>query len=149
MKILKTLTLAVLLTALAGSAFSSFGADKDAKALRSQQFGFLLEEDKVVSKDKGKGKERGGRDKRDRHTRKRETDGREWESDEGVQARKRLKTDNPAHEEDEELEYQEDNDERREKERLQDLEERDAFAERVRQKDRDKTKKVVEDYSSK
>ncbi|KAF8584703.1 hypothetical protein K439DRAFT_1129960 [Ramaria rubella] len=43
----------------------------------------------------------------------------------------------------------EDEDERREKERLKDLRERDAFAERIRQKDRDKTKKVVEDHSSK
>ena len=47
------------------------------------------------------------------------------------------------------MELPEDEDERREKERLRDLQERDAFAERVRQKDRDKTKKVVEDHSSK
>ena len=126
-------------------------AEKDAKALRSQQFSFLLEEDEAISvpKDKGKGKERGGQDKRDRHARKRETDGKDWESDEESQARKRVKRHDPAHEEYEEAEHHVDEDERRERERLQDLEERDAFAERVRQKDRDKTKKVVEDHSSK
>ena len=43
----------------------------------------------------------------------------------------------------------EDEAERRERERLEDLKERDSFAERMRDKDRDKTKRVVEDHSSK
>ena len=126
-------------------------AEKDAKALRTQHYGFLEEDDDVtVPKDKGKSKERSSKDKRERHTRKRETDGKDWESDGEEQARKRLKRDgSPPSREDEALELPEDEDERREKERLRDLQERDAFAERVRQKDRDKTKKVVEDHSSK
>jgi pre-mRNA-splicing factor ATP-dependent RNA helicase DHX16 len=125
-------------------------AEKDAKALRTQQYGFLLEEEEsvTVAKDKGKSKERSHREKPERHTRKRETDGKDWESDGEEQVRKRLKTDDSPRE-DEDLELPEDEDERREKERLRDLRERDAFAERVRQKDRDKTKKVVEDHSSK
>ena len=126
-------------------------AEKDAKALRTQQYGFLLEEDDavVVPKDKGKSRERRHGDKRDRHTRKRETDGRDWESDGEEQARKRLKRADSSPLEEDELKLPEDEDERRERERLRDLQERDAFAERVRQKDRDKTKKVVEDHSSK
>ena len=43
----------------------------------------------------------------------------------------------------------EDEDARRERERLEDLRERDAFAERVKERDREKTKKIVEDRSSK
>ncbi|KAJ7644287.1 P-loop containing nucleoside triphosphate hydrolase protein [Roridomyces roridus] len=47
------------------------------------------------------------------------------------------------------MEDVEDEDVRRERERLEDLKDRDAFAERVRDRDREKTKKVVEDRSSK
>ncbi|KAJ7288503.1 hypothetical protein C8J57DRAFT_518295 [Mycena rebaudengoi] len=48
-----------------------------------------------------------------------------------------------------EMEDLEDEDVRRERERLEDLKDRDAFAERVRDRDRERTKKVVEDRSSK
>ncbi|KDR82656.1 hypothetical protein GALMADRAFT_32856, partial [Galerina marginata CBS 339.88] len=103
--------------------------------------------------DKGKTKEK---DKRDKHIRKREYDGKEWESDEEEQARKRLKTDEEgealgagSREEDVEMEIPEDEDSRRERERLEDLRDRDAFAERVKDRDRERTKKVVEDRSSK
>ena len=125
-------------------------AEKEAKALRTQQYGFLLEDDAVtVPTDKGKSKDRNNREKHERHTRKRETDGRDWDSDGEEQARKRLKPDGSPPNEEEEPEMPEDEDERRETERLRDLQERDAFAERVRKKDRDKTRKVVEDHSSK
>ncbi|KAH9179323.1 P-loop containing nucleoside triphosphate hydrolase protein [Lactarius sanguifluus] len=46
-------------------------------------------------------------------------------------------------------EFPEDETERQAREREQDLRERDEFAERVRKRDKDKTKKVVEDRSSK
>lgn len=50
---------------------------------------------------------------------------------------------------DEEIELPEDEAERKERERMQDLKDRDAFAERVRERDKDRTKKVVEDHSTK
>ena len=67
---------------------------------------------------------------------KRESDARDWESDEEEKARKRMRPDeeHPRRdaEHDDEMEYEEEEDEetRREKQRLRDLEERDAFAER-------------------
>ncbi len=47
------------------------------------------------------------------------------------------------------MDIPEDEDVLRERERLEDLKERDEFAERVRARDKEKTKKVVEDRSSK
>ena len=47
------------------------------------------------------------------------------------------------------LEEEEDEETRKEKQRLKDLEERDAFAERMKERDREKTKRIVEDRSSK
>ncbi|KAF4617176.1 hypothetical protein D9613_005884 [Agrocybe pediades] len=137
-------------------------AEKESKALHSQKFGFLLddEDDKVetitVKKDKGKGKEK-DKSKRDKHIRKREYDGKEWESDEEEHARKRWKGDEEMHspgsatrEGEEEMDIPEESEEaRRERERLEDLRDRDAFAERVKERDREKTKKIVEDRSSK
>ncbi|OBZ68669.1 Pre-mRNA-splicing factor ATP-dependent RNA helicase-like protein cdc28 [Grifola frondosa] len=116
-------------------------AEQEAKQLRSQKFGFLLEDEDVqpavleVKKDKGKAPARSSeKDKHERHTRKRESDAREWESDEEEKARKRLRVDDNV---------------RRERERLEDLKERDAFAERVKDRDKERTKRVVEDRSSK
>lgn len=99
-------------------------------------------------------KEKRKEEKRDRHIRKRDYDGKEWESDEEEQARKRWKGDEDGprrdeEEEDAEMEIPEDEDARRERERLEDLKDRDAFAERVKGRDREKTKKIVEDRSSK
>ncbi len=54
-------------------------AEKEAKALRSQKFGLLLEDDGVVPLPKEK---RQKEKKHDRQTRKREYDEKEWESDE-------------------------------------------------------------------
>ncbi|KAH7913983.1 pre-mRNA splicing factor [Hygrophoropsis aurantiaca] len=133
-------------------------AEKEAKALSSRKFGFLLEEDgpSDVTELKEKRKEENGtsgKDKRDRHLRKREHDSKEWESDEEEISRKRWKADEDAvgretASDDEVPEIPEDEDVRKERERQQDLKERDDFAERVKERDREKTKKLVEDRSS-
>lgn len=135
-------------------------AEKEAKALQSQKFGFLLDDEAegsgvVDMKKKEKRreeKERSGKDKKDRHLRKREYDSKEWESDEEEKSRKRRKGDDDDERDERDgemdLDFPEDEDARKEKERLQDLEERDAFADRVRERDREKVKKVVEDRSS-
>ncbi|KAF7291664.1 Pre-mRNA splicing factor [Mycena chlorophos] len=127
-------------------------AEKEAKALHAQKFGFLLDDDDagpsgVVPLKKDKSRE----DKRkERHTRKREHDDKEWESDEEEKARKRRRAEEHVRvDEDEEMEPVEDEVTRRERERLEDLRDRDAFAERVRERDKEKTKKIVEDRSSK
>ncbi|PIL22572.1 hypothetical protein GSI_15261 [Ganoderma sinense ZZ0214-1] len=139
-------------------------AEQDAKALYAQKFGFLLEEDDAAeaggssrsTSKKGKDKEK--KEKKERHLRKREGDTREWESDEEEKARKRPRQDDyederrrerGAEEDDMDVEMPEDEDVRRERERLEDLKERDEFAQRVRTRDKEKTKKVVEDRSSK
>ncbi|KAF8158259.1 pre-mRNA splicing factor [Crassisporium funariophilum] len=136
-------------------------AEKEAKSLRSQKFGFLLDDEGernevvAVKKDKGKGKEK-EKDKRDKHIRKREYDGKEWESDEEEQARKRRKGGDEAEgsgsgprDDEMDLDIPEDENVRRERERLEDLKDRDAFAERVKDRDKERTKKLVEDKSSK
>ncbi|KAI9443294.1 pre-mRNA splicing factor [Lactarius indigo] len=133
-------------------------AEKDAKALRKQQFSFVVDEDPSPSsvtelaKDKSRSS---GKDKhvRERHIRKRESDAQEWESDDEEKARKRWKGAEEDHEpttpDEMDEEFPEDETERQARERDQDLRERDEFAERVRKRDKDKTKKVVEDRSSK
>ena len=130
-------------------------AEKDAKALRKQQFSFVIDDDPSPSsvtelpKDKSRSS---GKDKhdRERHIRKRESDAQEWESDEEEKARKRWKGDDePAPPDDMDEEFPEDETERLTRERDQDLRERDEFAERVKKRDKDKTKKIVEDRSSK
>jgi hypothetical protein len=101
---------------------------------------------------------RRGKEKRDGKGRKREADGAQWEDDPEEQARKRLRAQDAARgddagAEDEEaeppLETEEEAAARVERERAEDLRERDAFAERVRERDKEKTKKLVEDRSSK
>ncbi|KXN88155.1 Pre-mRNA-splicing factor ATP-dependent RNA helicase-like protein cdc28 [Leucoagaricus sp. SymC.cos] len=135
-------------------------AEKEAKALRSQHFGFLLEDearDDVVevrksSKSKDKQKEKdSGTGKKNRQIRKRDYDEKEWESDGEEKARKRWKGDEKAEREEPEEEPMEIEDEktRKERERQEDLRDRDAFAERMRERDKERTKKIVEDRSSK
>ncbi|KAH9950558.1 pre-mRNA splicing factor [Amylocystis lapponica] len=133
-------------------------AEEDAKLLRSQKFGFLLEDDAdgAVEVQAGKSSERGAREKRTRHTRKRESDAREWESDEEEQTRKRLRADDGGDDRreredggEDELELPEDEEVRKERQRIEDLKERDEFAERVKGRDRERSKRVVEDRSSK
>lgn len=129
--------------------------EKDTKELHKQRYSFVMDEDdsSVSQKEKGKSKAKEP-SRKERHTRKRETDGREWESDEEEASRKRLRSEDhntPTREDDDEAEFEpiEDENERKERERRKDLEERDAFAERVKERDRDKTKKIVEDRSTK
>lgn len=105
-----------------------------------------------LSKSKEKEREKDyGTGRRDRHMRKRDYDGKEWESDEEEKARKRWKRDEEAEREEQEDELMEVEDEnnKKEREREEDLRERDAFAERMRERDKERTKKVVEDRSSK
>ncbi|KAI0754937.1 pre-mRNA splicing factor [Daedaleopsis nitida] len=135
-------------------------AEQDTKALHSRKFGFLLDEDDVGVVEVGGSKKKSGKEKRERHLRKREGDTREWESDEEEKARKRPRQEDHddrdvrdrgdrRREEEEDMDIPEDEDVRREREREEDLRERDAFAVRVRERDKEKTKKVVEDRSSK
>ena len=136
-------------------------AEKDAKVLRSQKFGLLLEDEGerddvvILNKEKVKVKSKEKEQKRDKHIRKREYDGKEWESDEEEQARKRWKGDEAGSVQRDdgdgemEMDMHEDEDVRRERERLEDLKDRDAFAERIKDRDRERTKKIVEDRSSK
>jgi pre-mRNA-splicing factor ATP-dependent RNA helicase DHX16 len=155
---------------------SSRKHEKDSKALRSQQFVLLPEDDdnsvevvkkKKKSKDKEKEKGKGMEDrsaKRDRQLRKREYGEDEWASDEEEKARKRRRAEEEPMDREEEgrrppdddmdagmdgLEKGEDEDVRREREREEDLKERDEFAKRMQERDKQKTKKIVEDRSSK
>ncbi|KAF8600296.1 hypothetical protein BDV93DRAFT_268601 [Ceratobasidium sp. AG-I] len=139
-------------------------AEQKIKEMRSKNFGFLLEDDASAAPASGKSRskrkeaepakmELKPHGKKDRHTRKRDADGRDWESDEEEKDRKRRREleddedDAPvrSHSDEEDLV---DEAERREQERLKDAKERDEFAKRVRDRDKDKTKKVVEDKSS-
>ncbi|KAF8133978.1 pre-mRNA splicing factor [Boletus edulis] len=132
-------------------------AERAARELTAKQYGFLLDErdsnmDVVESADKSK--QRTGKERR---LRKRELDTKQWESDEEDSARKRHKTDELASRsrsrtppDDARLDTSqiEDTEVRKEKDRIEDLKSRDEFAERVRQRDLQKTKKLVEDRSS-
>ncbi|CAE6442663.1 unnamed protein product [Rhizoctonia solani] len=140
-------------------------AEQKIKEMRNKNFGFLLEEDPasapVPIKKSSKRKEEPAKveikssGRKERHTRKRDADGRDWESDEEEKERKRRREEGeeevyartrPMSDDDEgELV---DEETRKEEERLRDAKERDEFAKRVRDRDRDKTKKVVEDKSS-
>ncbi|KAL1745109.1 pre-mRNA splicing factor [Schizophyllum fasciatum] len=127
--------------------------EKESKALRAQKYSFVLEDDTSVSTDVAPVK-KSKKKTEERTLRKREYDGKEWESDEEEHARKRRREDEPRpsspprEDADADMEI-EDEDARRERERLEDLRERDAFAERVKERDREKSKKIVEDRSSK
>lgn len=133
-------------------------AEKAAASLQSQKYSFVLEDDAPpdAALDVDKARRKSGKDKRERHGRKREAAEGQWEDDEEEQARKRRKGEEEGSrqragdgDEDMEAGEVEDEDERRERQRLEDLKERDAFAERMRDRDKEKTKKVIEDRSSK
>ena len=135
-------------------------AEREARELTAKKYGFLLDEgesrmDIVESVDKPS--RRAGKEKQERRLRKRELDSKEWESDEEDMARKRHKTNasasrsrSPTPPDDTQLDIQEieDPEARRERERIEDLKSRDEFAERVRQRDQEKTKKLIEDRST-
>ncbi|EFP77773.2 hypothetical protein PGT21_014816 [Puccinia graminis f. sp. tritici] len=125
-------------------------AEMEAKALQKQKFGLLMDDapdDSKVEMKKGK-KEKGT-------LKSKTTNVKEgWESDEEERAAKRKRwaegTQRRENEdEDQTQEPSETEAERIERERLQDARERDEFAERLKAKDRDKTKKIVEDKTSK
>ncbi|KAJ3846928.1 pre-mRNA splicing factor [Lentinula lateritia] len=130
-------------------------AEKEAKGLRTQKFTYLLDDEGGTSSNvqqKQEKKEKRKSDKREKQIRKRDYDEREWESDEEEKTRKKLKAEEDFKQEDVDLETyepEEDEEVKKERERLEDLKDRDAFAERVRERDKNRTKKVVEDRSSK
>jgi pre-mRNA-splicing factor ATP-dependent RNA helicase DHX16 len=125
-------------------------AEMEAKALQKQKFGLLMDDapdDSKVEMKKGK-KEKGTLKSKTTNAK----DG--WESDEEERAAKRKRwaegTQRRENEdEDQTREPSETEAARIERERLQDARERDEFAERLKAKDRDKTKKIVEDKTSK
>ncbi|GAA5961157.1 hypothetical protein JCM21900_005883 [Sporobolomyces salmonicolor] len=153
-------------------------AEKEKKALQGARFSLMLDDDegtaggnrtgdgkkdKREKKDKDKDKEKG---KGKASIRKRDAgDSNAWESDEEERAIKRARAEeryaredaqeltrkrgSEALEHEQEPEEEEDPDLRRERERLADLAERDAFAQRMKEKDKDRTKKLIEDRSSK
>lgn len=135
-------------------------AEREARELTAKKYGFLLDEgdstmDVVEVVDKPS--KRAGKEKQERRLRKRELDSKEWESDEDELARKRHKTGASASRsrsrtppDDTQLDIPEieDTEVLKERERAEDLKSRDEFAERVRQRDLEKTKKLVEDRSS-
>ncbi|WWD17844.1 hypothetical protein CI109_102288 [Kwoniella shandongensis] len=146
-------------------------APKAEKSASSQRFALLLDEvesggsssssrkeKKSKSKGKDKEKERGDRDngavKLGRSARKRDTDGN-WESDEEEKEKeaKRLRMLSPPRDENGddpgEPPIEETEEERLEREREEDLRARDEFAERMKEKDKDRTKKLVTDRSTK
>jgi pre-mRNA-splicing factor ATP-dependent RNA helicase DHX16 len=131
-------------------------AERASRELMAKNYGFVLDErdsgaDAVESADKPS--RRAGKERRPR---KRELDSKQWESDEDDLARKRHKTDAVAPRsrsrtpDDAQLDIPEieDTEVRKERERVEDLKSRDEFAERMRQRDLEKTKKLVEDRSS-
>ncbi|WRT64177.1 uncharacterized protein IL334_001106 [Kwoniella shivajii] len=145
---------------------------KPEKVAASQKFALLMDEDAGASSSgsssrkekkskKGKEKERetekdGGAVKHSRSARKRDTEGN-WESDEEEKEKeaKRLRLLSPPRtgdgeeDGDDEPRIEETEEERLERERREDLAERDAFAERMKEKDKDRTKKLVTDRSTK
>ena len=102
------------------------------------------------NKKKMKDSDRDGMVKLGRSSRKRDTEGN-WEDDpEEEQEVTRVRIQSPPREDgDGDVKEEETEAERDERERLEDLAERDAFADRMKEKDRDRTKKLVTDRSTK
>ncbi|KAL4080949.1 pre-mRNA splicing factor [Scleroderma citrinum] len=134
-------------------------AEREARELTARKYGFLLEDEAKPDVVELSAKPGGSTTKegRGRNLRKREHDGKEWESDEEDLSRKRRRPDrsvSPSRDQalsDDErthLSEVEDEETRKERERKEDLKSRDEFAERVRLRDLEKTKKIVEDRSS-
>ena len=132
--------------------------EAESRALQSKRYQLLLDDkaDNNVTElsSASTSKDKSSKGKRDRHTRKKES-ADNWASDEdddGV-SRKRLRAEDHERtyrsDEDGEMPTIEDEEEKTRRAREDDIRERDAFAERMRERDRDKTKRVVEDRSSK
>ena len=128
------------------------------KALQSKRYQLLLDDraDNSVTElsSASTSKDKSTKGKRDRHTRRKGSNDN-WASDEDEDkvSRKRLRAEDRERthrfDEDEEMPTSEDQDEKARRDREEDIRERDAFAERMRERDRDKTKRLVEDRSSK
>jgi hypothetical protein len=138
---------------------SKVKALKPSTSATTQRFALLAEEDDLPrrekKRDKGKGKEKdrdGGKVKLERSSRKRDTEGNwddvpeDLEEEEEVDV-KRARFESPPRDE---LppEPEETEEERLERERAEDLRERDEFAERMRNKDKDRTKTIVQDRTT-
>ena len=131
--------------------------EAESKALKAKRYQLLLDDkadDGITELSPAStSKDKHSKGKRDRHTRDKGSKDN-WASDEDEDvSRKRLRTDDRerAHrsDEDEEMPTIEDEEEKARRNREDDIRERDAFAERMRERDRDKTKRLVEDRSSK
>lgn len=138
-------------------------ASTSSSSASNQRFALLTEEDDVPrrekKRDKGKGKEKerngGEKVKLLRSSRKRETEGN-WDDepepeDDGYDEAeldndnvKRARFESPPRD----LPPEETEEERQERERLEDLRERDEFADRMKNKDKDRTKSLVTDRST-
>ena len=132
--------------------------EAESKALKSKRYQLLLDDktDNSVTELSSASlpKDKSSKGKRDRHTRKKESNDN-WVSDEdeGDVSRKRPRAEDRERtyrsDVDEEMPTIEDEEEKARRDREADVRERDAFAERMRERDRDKTKRLVEDRSSK
>lgn len=124
----------------------------------SQKFALLTHEEdeaprREKKRDKGKGKEKdrdGGKVKLERSSRKRDTEGNwddepEEEYDEPEAEVKRARFESPPRDD---LPPEETEEERLERERLEDIRERDEFANRMKNKDKDRTKSLVTDRTT-
>lgn len=132
--------------------------EAESKVLQSKRYQLLLDDKPdtgvIELSPASTSRDKFSKGKRDRHTRKKEsTDNWASEEDEDDVSRKRRRAE--GHEpvrlsdEDEEMPVIEDEEEKVRRAQEEDLRERDAFAERMRERDRDKTKRLVEDRSSK
>ncbi|KND01288.1 uncharacterized protein SPPG_03097 [Spizellomyces punctatus DAOM BR117] len=117
---------------------------------KNQQFGLLLDDDEVVDGMDIDGEQSRKRDRKEKKEKKKlrkrneEETAKGWEKDSDDEPPlKRTRRDSIPKEESDD-EYTRD-----EKAREQDLKERDEFAARLRERDKEKTKKLVEDRSSK
>jgi len=133
-------------------------AEAESKVLQSKRYQLLLDDkaDSGVTElsPASTSKDKSSKGKRDRHTRKKEsTDNWASDEDEDDVSRKRLRAEDHGRtyrsDGDEEMPTIEDEEEKTRRAREEDIQERDAFAERMRERDRDKTKRLVEDRSSK
>jgi len=132
--------------------------EAESKLIQSKRYQLLLDDkaDNSVTElsSVSAPKDKSSKGKRDRHVRKIGSDDN-WASDEDEDngSRKRLRAEDRERtyrsDEDEEMPTIEDEEEKARRGREDDIRERDAFAERIRERDRDKTKRLVEDRSSK
>lgn len=128
-------------------------AEKEQKELQKQRFSLVLEDEVVESVSQGEGKKREkGKGKASSKSLRKQTGGGDaWESDEEERAAKRRREEEryPTQQDAPDEQVDEDPMSRAERQRLEDRKERDEFAARMKDKDKDRTKKLIEDRSSK